>query len=253
MSDYCRQISEVWQRTLGELAVEIQGHESSYATEDASDSFAEIRRQFELATAAAKEECYAIIESAKKPEGAKDDALHELQSMVYYHESWHDSAASLKEKCRLRAVHRRCLTIAEVRTAIETLYRDDEFERLHVCHCKTARRARFMTFETSLGRQEQIPLKRLRTFDKQDYDTVVRNVHKTLLDLAPERGAERDGGPRLLHSRLLPSPFFGACRRIGRLRENNFRVDKFDEKDTEETVGVGTPCVLDAPPRGRGC
>ena len=97
------------------------------------------------------------------------------------------------------------------------------------------------------------PLKRLRAFDKQDYDTVVRNVHKTLLDLAPERGAERDGGPRLLHSRLLPSPFFGACRRIGRLRENNFRVDKFDEKDTEETVGVGTPCVLDAPPRGRGC
>ena len=155
MSDYCRQISEVWQRTLGELAVEIEGQESSYATEDASDSFAEIRRQFELATAAAKEECDAIIESAKKTECAKDDALHELQSMVYYHESWHDPAVSLKGKCRLHAMHRLCLTIAEVRTAIETLYRDDVFVLLQVCHCKTARRARFMTFETPLGRQEQ--------------------------------------------------------------------------------------------------
>ena len=76
---------------------------------------------------------------------------------------------------------------------------------------------------------------------------------RRLRDKAGRRGAERDGGPRLLLSRFLPSPFFGACRRIGRLRENNFRVDKFDEKDTEETVGVGTPCVLDAPPRGRGC
>ena len=38
-----------------------------------------------------------------------------------------------------------------------------------------------------------------------------------------------------------------ACGRI------IFRGDKFDEKDTEETEGVGIPCVLDAPPRGRGC